>query len=1344
MPPIVPAFPVFGASPSSLDFFSVKCNIRRVFNLFIFLAERHVMKPRSNPPWIRGISALAGILLSLPLMAAETITVDLRYDAGLLSLTDSSLGVVPELKGCDNFASDQPGAPLLPAQMVNVVVPAGAKITGVTIAGAERMVAEGVAIAPVQPPVIPGQASPAVPADAAIYGQASAWPADRLVNGVVSTMRGVDFYSVLVRPVRYVPSEGKLLMAEQITLTISHDGSNLPANSRSVASRNSRRLIDGLRNLVANPSAIDAISPVSNQGQDGDGQVPAGVCDLLIITNDTLAATAANYAAYRAITHGVTYEVKTVSAIASSYSRTKPNGGVDDQTAIRRCIQDYVANHDTLYVVLIGDNTVVPDRDCYVSCSSYTCSDMPTDLYYAGINDGAHADIWDIDADGVYGEADYSGYSDEGDLVPDVILGRIPVRTTTELTNYLTKVQTYEAATHDSGYTRKIIFTGTLLWGAYTTFIDVFNDGLASVVSRSASDAEIWLRRSYKDYFQANGFRGKPAHFLVDSVTSWDGATPGDYVMSDTNLNTQINGNDYFFLHMNTHGGTDLWAMESGYYSPADMSGLSTVVPVVTTMACLSGGFDQGEPSLSEGFIRDTDGGSIIFHGCSRYGWGTGSYTGGYGGTSANLCNNFYQQILVDGDHCVGKAFLDNKIWNAPSCGSNSSSRWIQFGVNLQGDPLYTIPQELFVTAPDGGTLYGGTTTSIAWTINDGNGDNVQIDLHKAGAFLRPLVASTSHDGAYDWILPADLANASDYTIKVSDLDNPTVDYGVSEPFSICTYTVTYGANGATSGAAPGPQVKVPAVSLVLAANTGSLAKTGNSFAGWNTAADGSGTDYAMGSTYTDNASLTLYAKWTLNTYAVTYNANGATSGTAPNAQVKTYGVDLTLAANTGSLARTGFSFDGWNTAADGSGTSYAAGGTYTANAPATLFATWTPNPYAVTYDANEATSGTAPDAQVKTHGVNLTLATNTGSLARTGFSFVGWNTAANGSGTSYAEGATYTANANLTLYAKWTALPTYDVIFVALEGGTVEGAARLTQTVFEGEDCTPVTATADADYSFSHWSGSMVNTDNPLTVTNVTSDLTLFANFAAAEKVACGLLFPVSADEANVPAGLFSKAPKVWAVYHDPIKDPFRVKPKKAAAKVATKILKDLPVASVNVEWKRKVRLYDAKAFKGEQKSGTGVVAWLKAHRVEDLNMVLQAAGKEDKVAYVDGVRTVALACPRLDQVLDPTDLSELTDPADLPPGGQILLKGRWFGVKPPKVWLEYRDAEDAIKLLNLKAVKPFTFDVKGKVGVSVMDVDDGASEMLVQLPEELPAGIAAVVIENGVGLACVELAAP
>ncbi len=159
-------------------------------------------------------------------------------------------------------------------------------------------------------------------------------------------------------------------------------------------------------------------------------------------------------------------------------------------------------------------------------------------------------------------------------------------------------------------------------------------------------------------------------------------------------------------------------------------------------------------------------------------------------------------------------------------------------------------------------------------------------------------------------------------------------------------------------------------------------------------------------------------------TYTVSYNANGATSGSVPASQTKTHNVALTLRTNTGNLARTGYTFAGWNTNSSGTGTNYSAGGTYTANASDILYAKWTLKTYTVSYNANNATSGSVPASQTKTHNVALTLRTNTGNLARTGYAFAGWNTNSSGTGTNYSVGGSYTANASDILYAKWSPCP--------------------------------------------------------------------------------------------------------------------------------------------------------------------------------------------------------------------------------------------------------------------------------------------------------------------------------
>ncbi|MFT5473150.1 MAG: hypothetical protein ACI856_001477, partial [Kiritimatiellia bacterium] len=153
------------------------------------------------------------------------------------------------------------------------------------------------------------------------------------------------------------------------------------------------------------------------------------------------------------------------------------------------------------------------------------------------------------------------------------------------------------------------------------------------------------------------------------------------------------------------------------------------------------------------------------------------------------------------------------------------------------------------------------------------------------------------------------------------------------------TYTVSYDGNGSTGGAPPADQTKTHELDLTLA-GTGTLVRTGHTFGGWNTMTNGSGTAYATGGTYVTNVAATLFAQWTPDTYTVSYDDNGSTGGAPPADQTKTYDVDLVL-AGVGDLVKVGHTFTGWNTATNGSGASYAAGGTYSADVDATLYSRW-------------------------------------------------------------------------------------------------------------------------------------------------------------------------------------------------------------------------------------------------------------------------------------------------------------------------------------------------------------------------------------------------------------------
>ena len=290
------------------------------------------------------------------------------------------------------------------------------------------------------------------------------------------------------------------------------------------------------------------------------------------------------------------------------------------------------------------------------------------------------------------------------------------------------------------------------------------------------------------------------------------------------------------------------------------------------------------------------------------------------------------------------------------------------------------------------------------------------------------------------------------------------------------TYTVTYSGNGNSGGNVPVDGNAYTNGQLVtVQANSGSLTKAGYIYLGWNTAASGLGTTYTAGQTFNIvGSSVTLYALW-LQTYNVTYNANGATGGTVPtDGNAYTNGQLVIVLSNTGALLKSGSSFTGWTNA---QGTFYAPGAAFNMSGGAnnTLYADWTLIPtYSVTYNGNGNTGGIVPvDGNAYTNGQAVTVLGNTGGLTKTGFGFSKWNTAANGSGASYTNGQTLTMGpSDVNLYAIWTA-SLYTVTYNG--NGSSSGSVPVDPNSYtNGQTVTVLGNTGNllkTGYTFSGWS---------------------------------------------------------------------------------------------------------------------------------------------------------------------------------------------------------------------------------------------------------------------------------
>ena len=238
-------------------------------------------------------------------------------------------------------------------------------------------------------------------------------------------------------------------------------------------------------------------------------------------------------------------------------------------------------------------------------------------------------------------------------------------------------------------------------------------------------------------------------------------------------------------------------------------------------------------------------------------------------------------------------------------------------------------------------------------------------------------------------------------------------------------------------------------------------------FVGWSTSSSATVATYTSGASYTDNASVTLYAVWRYKpaTYTVTFDANGGTN--APSSQTKTYGVALTL--TTAIPTRANYRFAGWSKDRNATSASYTAGGSYTDNAGVTLYAVWvySPESYTVRFDANGGTG--APSSQTKTYGVPLTLSMV--KPTRAGYEFLGWATSKSATASEYAPGERYTDEASVTFYAVWRYVPkTYTVSYDANGGSNAPG----TQTKTENVALTLAsTIPAREGYTFRGWATS-------------------------------------------------------------------------------------------------------------------------------------------------------------------------------------------------------------------------------------------------------------------------------
>ena len=228
---------------------------------------------------------------------------------------------------------------------------------------------------------------------------------------------------------------------------------------------------------------------------------------------------------------------------------------------------------------------------------------------------------------------------------------------------------------------------------------------------------------------------------------------------------------------------------------------------------------------------------------------------------------------------------------------------------------------------------YNPETYTVRYDANGGTG--APASQTKTYGVPLTLSAVKPTRAGYDFLGWATSRNTttSEYAPGERYTDEESVTFYAVWRYIPQTYEVKYDANG--GGNTPASQIKTEDVTLILTSTIPT--RYGYTFRGWAINQTATTADYQSGGSYTANESVTLYAVWEINTYTVSFDANGGTN--APNSQKKTHGQNLILTVAI--PTRPNHVFLGWATDSTAKSVAYAPGATYTAEEDVTLYAVW-------------------------------------------------------------------------------------------------------------------------------------------------------------------------------------------------------------------------------------------------------------------------------------------------------------------------------------------------------------------------------------------------------------------
>jgi len=544
----------------------------------------------------------------------------------------------------DTYPScEQAGAPCLPEKGANLLIPQGHSVRDIIVSPGQRVsLGSGFKVEPVEEPVpFSDSNSNSVPTpDKSIYQSDEMYPGKFYTNVGLYSLRGYQILVLELYPVQYIPATGELFYYPNLAVSVNTvQDNNLCPLFRGTDADESQ-VID----MVDNPSYV--LSYVNSTYQPTDNY------DLLIITTDELKDAFIPLKNYHD-DHGVSTIIKTLSDIGSN-----PN-----PTEIRNFIRDAYENWGITYVLIGGDNNIIPAQTLYFGSwfegVHWVDYYGPSDLYYSCLQG-----TFNYDGDNKWGEKHDGDGGGDVDLFAEVYVGRACVDTISDVENFTSKTISYMGTDESDEYLTDATMAGQrlLLWNYWpstwgSAFLEQLINGCTLGKDTIGIPSDIYsIDRLYDEDWGSNGW---PKSEIINRINQ------GIHF-----LNHVGHGNFDSIMGMSA---SDVYSLTNDKYC------------FIYSQACNVGGFDnpEGYDCIGENLTVKTAHGAFACVLNARLGFELRWTT--YG-PSQRYQRAFWHAVFGEGITSIGAANQFSKEFNIESI-NGFQMRYCYYQLNLLGDP---------------------------------------------------------------------------------------------------------------------------------------------------------------------------------------------------------------------------------------------------------------------------------------------------------------------------------------------------------------------------------------------------------------------------------------------------------------------------------------------------------------------------------------------------------------------------------------------------------------------------------------------------------------------------------